>query len=133
MISRTARNLRAAANDTAGEEVEHDGEVEPALRRPDVGDIRPPLLVRAVRREVLRHKVRGYRPSMFAVRRALEAPLLSRDQLVLAHQPSRAVSPDLMAFIYEIAVHAGADTETRNFDGSAVFHGETEVPLLGLD
>lgn len=45
---------------------------------------------------------------MFAVRRALEAPLLSCDQLALAHQPRRAMPPDLMALIDEIAVHARA-------------------------
>jgi hypothetical protein len=46
---------------------------------------------------------------MFAVRRPLEPALLPRDQLVLAHQPRRAMPPDLMSFILEIAVHARAD------------------------
>jgi hypothetical protein len=45
---------------------------------------------------------------MFAVRRALEPSLLPRDQLVLAHQACRAMPPDLMALIDEIAVHARA-------------------------
>lgn len=47
-------------------------------------------------------------PGMFAVRRPLEAPLLPRDQLVLAHQACRAMPPDLMALVDEVAVHARA-------------------------
>jgi hypothetical protein len=35
---------RGPANDAAGEEVQHDGEGEPALCRPDVGDVRPHFL-----------------------------------------------------------------------------------------
>ena len=73
---------RGPADDATREEVQNDGEVEPALCRPDVGDVRPPLPVRAIRREVLRQEVRCDRPGVLAVRRALEAPLLPRDRLV---------------------------------------------------
>ena len=45
---------------------------------------------------------------MFAVGRTLEPALLARHQPVLAHQPGGPVTPDLMAFIDEIAVHARA-------------------------
>jgi hypothetical protein len=45
---------------------------------------------------------------MFAVGRARESPLLPRHQLVFAHQPRRAMPPDLMPFIDEITVHAWA-------------------------
>ena len=99
---------RGPTDDAAREEVQHDGEVEPALCRPDVGDVCPPLPVRAICCEVLRHQIGRYGPGMFAVRRALEAPFLPRDQLVLAHQSCRAVASDLMALVDEIAVHARA-------------------------
>lgn len=93
----------------AREEVQDDSEGEPAPWRPDVGDVRPPLPVRAIRREVLRHQVRGDGPGMFAVRHALEAPLLPRDQRGLAHQPRRAMAPDISwPFIDEIAMHPRA-------------------------
>jgi len=90
---------RAPSDDATREEVENDREVEPALRGPDAGDVRPPLPVRRICREVVSDEVRGDRPSMFAVRRPLEAPLLPRDQLVLAHQARRAMPPDLEALI----------------------------------
>ena len=93
---------RGPADDAAREEVQDDGEVEPSHCRPDGGDVRPLLPVRAVRRKVLRHEVRGNWPGMFAVRRPLESPFLSRDQLVLAHQAGRAMSPDLMALVDEV-------------------------------
>ena len=65
---------RGPTHDAPGEEIQHDREVKPAFCRPDVGDVCPPLLVRAVRREVLRHEVGRDGTGMFAVRRALEAP-----------------------------------------------------------
>lgn len=45
---------------------------------------------------------------MLAVGRPLEAPLLPRDELVLSHQPRRAMPPNRMAVIDEVAVHARA-------------------------
>ena len=45
---------------------------------------------------------------MFAVRRALEPSLLPRDPLVLLHKPRRAMPPDLMPLVDEIAVYARA-------------------------
>ena len=63
---------------------------------------------------------------MFAVRRALEAPLLPRDQPLLAHQTCRAMPPDLMALIDEIAVHARAAV-------GAVRHGEGGADMCQID
>ncbi|KPP97529.1 MAG: hypothetical protein HLUCCA12_18175 [Rhodobacteraceae bacterium HLUCCA12] len=99
---------RGPADDPPGEQVQHDCEVEPALGRPDVGDVRPPLSVRAIRREVLRYQIGGDGPGMLAVRRALEAPFLPRVQPVLTHQPRSAMPPDLMSLIDEVTVHAWA-------------------------
>lgn len=42
---------RGPADDAAREEVENDGEVEPTLCRPDVGDVCPPLSVGTIGRE----------------------------------------------------------------------------------
>ena len=117
---------RGPADDAPGEEIQHDREVKPALRCPDVGDVCSPLPVRAVRREVLRDQVGRDRLGMFAVRRALEAPLLPRDQLVLSHKPRRAMSPDLMALIDEISVHAGTAV-------GAVRQGEGRADMRQID
>jgi hypothetical protein len=66
----------------------------------------PAVPVRAVRREILRHGVRHDRPSVLAVHRALEAPPLPRDHLVLPHQSRRAMPPDPVALIHQVAEHA---------------------------
>lgn len=97
---------RGPANDAPREEVEDDSEVGSALCRPDVGDVRPPLLVRAIRREALsqRFGAIGQACSLSVMR--LERRVGPGDQLVLAHQPCRAMSPDLMALVNEISVHA---------------------------
>jgi len=63
------------ADDPAGEQVDDDGEVQPAFAGPDIGDVGAPLLVRPPRREVLIEQVRGDRPGVAAVRGALEPSL----------------------------------------------------------
>jgi hypothetical protein len=70
----------------------------------------PPFPVRAVRREVLCHRIGRHRPGVLTVRRALEAMFLPRDPLVLALQSRRAAMPGLVPFIDEVAVHARAAT-----------------------
>ena len=122
---------RGPADDATREEVQNDGEVEPALRRPDAGDVGPPLPVRAIRREVLRHEIGRNGPGVLAVRRALEAPLLTRDQPVLAHQPRCAMPPDLMALVDEVAVHARAAIgAVRQREGRADMRQIDHVLLL---
>ena len=64
------------ADDPAGEQVDDDGEVQPALAGPDVGDVGAPFLVGRRCREVLIKQVRGDRPGVVAVGGALEPPLL---------------------------------------------------------
>lgn len=54
---------RCPANDPPRVEVEHDREVEPALRRPDVGDIGAPLAIPLLGFEVLSEQVGGLRGS----------------------------------------------------------------------
>ena len=50
-IRRHARFQRST-NDFAVEQVEHDGQIQPPLVRPQVGDVRCPDLIRRRRREV---------------------------------------------------------------------------------
>src|SRR5271156_7189819 len=77
------------ADDAPGEQVDDDGEVEPALAGPHVGDVGAPLLVRRGRCEVLVQKVRGDRKGVKAVGGALEPPLLPSPEPILAHRASR--------------------------------------------
>jgi hypothetical protein len=70
---------------------------------------------------------------MFAVRRALEAPFLPRDQLDIAHQMRRAVPPDLVPFGPEVAVHARtARGALRQREGRADMRQIDHVLLLAM-
>src|SRR5665647_2188317 len=50
------------ADDAPGEQVDDDGQIKPALARPDIGDVGSPFLVRHRRGEVLVDDVGRYRP-----------------------------------------------------------------------
>lgn len=93
------------ADDAPRVEVEHDCKVEPALCRPDVGDVSTPFSVRLFGLEVLGDQVWRNWPGALAIRGSLEPPFLPCHEAVLAHQPCRAVTPDLMAFIDPVAMH----------------------------
>jgi len=75
------------ADDASGEEIQNDGEIEPALGRPDIGDVDTPFLVGPRGRKVLAQNIRRNRPGVIAVRCLLETRLLSCFQAVFAHQP----------------------------------------------
>src|SRR3954452_10234775 len=75
------------ANDPACEQVDDDGEIQPAFAGPHVGDVGTPLLVGPCCREVLIKQVRRDRPGVMAVCGPLEPPLLPSPQAVVAHQP----------------------------------------------
>ena len=73
------------ADDPAGEQVDDDGEVQPAFAGPDAGDVDAPFLVGPRCREALIEQVRGYRLGVVAVGGALEPPLLPSPEPVLPH------------------------------------------------
>ena len=62
----------APADDAPGVEVEHDGQVQPALCRPDIADVGSPFLVGCLGGEVLVEKVRCDGLVVLAVRRLFE-------------------------------------------------------------
>src|ERR671911_914744 len=94
------------ANHPSGKQIEHNGQVQPALTRPDVRDIRVPILVRTVCREVLLEQVGRDREGVMAVGGAFEAVLLPGLETILAHQPGGAASPDRQALVLQLAGHA---------------------------
>ena len=63
------------ANHAPREQVDDDGQINPALTRPDVGDVARPLLVRGTRRKVLLQEVRRDVEGVIAVGGALELRL----------------------------------------------------------
>jgi hypothetical protein len=54
------------ADDPAGEQVDDDGEAQPAFAGPDIGDVGAPLLVRSGCSEVLIEQIRRDRPGVLA-------------------------------------------------------------------
>ena len=82
------------AHRAAGVEVEHEGEIEPALRRRDVGQVGQPDPVWRLRREVALEQVGRDREGMPAVRRPTEPAPASRRQAHAAHQPCHPLAAD---------------------------------------
>ena len=85
-IRRHARFQRPADN-LAVEQVEHDGQIQPAFIGRQVGDVRGPDLIWRRRREVSGQQVLCHRQAVLRVRRDLVAPLVPGADPVVAHQP----------------------------------------------
>src|SRR6202165_2827095 len=95
------------ADDPACEQVDDNGEIQPAFAGPHVGDVGAPLLVGPCCREVLIKQVRRDRPSVMAVRGPLEPPLLPSPEAVVAHQPGYPAATDREAAIPQFPRHSG--------------------------
>src|SRR4051794_22687270 len=89
------------------EQVDNDGEVQPAFAGPDIGDVYAPLLVGRGCGKVLIEQVRRDRPGVMAVRGPLEPPLLPTLQAVVAHQPGDPAATDPEAAIPQFPRHPG--------------------------
>jgi hypothetical protein len=87
------------ADDPTCEQVDDNGEIQPAFAGPHVGDVGAPLLVRPRCREVLIEQVGGNRPSVMAIGSPLEPPLLPSPEAVVAHQPGDPAAADREAAI----------------------------------
>ena len=87
------------ADDPACEQIDDNGEIQPAFAGPHVGDVGTPLLVGPCCREVLIKQVRRDRPSVMAIRGPLEPPLLSSPEAVVVHQPGDPAATDREAAI----------------------------------
>ncbi len=85
-VRRHAR-LQRPADDFAVEQVEHNGQVQPAFISPQIGDVRRPHLIRCRWGKVSGEQVFRYGQPVRRVRRHLVAPLVSGMNAVLAHQP----------------------------------------------
>jgi hypothetical protein len=77
------------------EQIQDHGQIQPALVCPYVRDIRRPILVRALRREILIEQVGSERKRVMAVGGVLERALLPDLEPVLAYQPGDPVTINL--------------------------------------
>ena len=89
-------------------EVEHAGEVEPALAGRDVGDVTAVAPVRLAGREVASDQVRERRGELRADRRAHRAARRDPDDAVERHQALDALVVDAEAAPPQLLCHPGA-------------------------
>lgn len=85
-------SLHGPAHGTPGKEIQHDCDIEPAFRSPDIGEIGQPLLVRPVRLEVPVEDIVGD-DRAFAIILGRPTPLRSGSHGVLPHQALDPVQP----------------------------------------
>jgi hypothetical protein len=85
------------ADDAAREAVDHDGEVEEALPRPHVRQVRDPEAIGRLRAEVAPHEVLGDPDAGHAPRRASPAPPHAPREPAPAHEPLDALARDTHA------------------------------------
>lgn len=93
------------ANHAPREQVDDDGQINPALTRPDVGDVARPLLVRGTRRKVLLQEVRRDVEGVIAVGGALELAAADDADAVLAHQTAYPTLSDPQAQLVQLFGH----------------------------
>ena len=82
------------ADDASGEQVDDDRQIQPAFRRPDIGNVGSPFLVGAISGEILVQHVGGDGAAVGTVGGFLEPTLLQSFQAVLAHQSCNTVPSD---------------------------------------
>ena len=87
------------------EQVDDDGQINPALTRPDVGDVARPLLVRGTRRKVLLQEVRRDVEGVIAVSGALELAAADDPDAILAHKPPDTPLSDTNAQLVQLLGH----------------------------
>jgi hypothetical protein len=92
----------------AGMQVEDDGQINPALARPDIGDVAGPFLVGLARSEILLQEIWRDVECMVAVSRCLEFMGSDHANCVLPHQTAYPAVPDAQAQLVQLFRHSGA-------------------------
>lgn len=86
--------LDRTVDDLAVEQLQYDGQTQPAPANLDVGDVVRPPPVWCLGRKFARQRVRRHRQRMPGVSRRREAPLVSCPDALLAHQRSHRTQTD---------------------------------------
>ena len=84
-VSRHAR-LQRPPNHFSVKQIKHDGQVQPAFIRPQIGDVRRPDLVRRAGLKIAIQHVLRHRQIVFRIRRRLIAALMPCSHIILSHQ-----------------------------------------------
>src|SRR6266540_5019576 len=94
------------ANHSPRKHVQENGEVQPALARPQKRDVSDPGFVWTLRGEVSLQQIRSDREAVLRVRGLAVAPTGSRHQAIFSHQPGHAFAPHTFPIGLEFFVHA---------------------------
>src|SRR5947208_9194119 len=98
--------LHGPADDLAVKQIEHTGKIEPALSRPNVGDVCKPRPVGCRDTKVLLQAIRRHRQLMLRVRGRLELALALGANAMLAHQPLDPVkAARVVVLVFELGVY----------------------------
>jgi hypothetical protein len=100
------RTRHRPANDAAAEDVEHDGEIEEAGPRWNVGDIGHPQAVGRLSDEVALDEIGCRARIPIADRGRNEAPAMHAEESVLVHEPSDALSPNADSMTPQLCMDA---------------------------
>src|SRR5260370_783025 len=122
-VCRHAR-LERPANHLAVEQVQNDGEVQPAFVGPQVRDVRRPDLVRRCRSEVSVEQIRGHRQTVFRVRGDLVAPLVTGMDAILTHEPLNALLAGGEASQPQFTHHPRTAVSALEFNMNGANHGQ---------
>src|SRR5688572_23592379 len=96
------------ANNPARVQIQHGGQVQPALSRRNVGDIGQPFFVGPAGRKVLIEQIRGDRIIVGAIGgRDFECTFLLGPQLLLTHQASHPILPTLEPLNPQFGLNSG--------------------------
>lgn len=93
------------AKDTARKQINDYSQIDPALPRPDIGDVVGPLLVLPARCEILLQEIRRDVEGVIAVGRALEHSASDDLDAVLAHQTTHSALADTDAQLVQLLGH----------------------------
>ena len=75
------------ANDFPVEQIQHDGQIQPAFVSPKIRDVRRPGLIGCRRHKIPVPQICRHRQAVFRVHGDLIAPLVPHTNAIFAHQP----------------------------------------------
>jgi hypothetical protein len=104
--------IHRPAHHPAGEHVEDDREVKPALGGRNIRNVRKPHTIRRRRREPPAEEIGSQREVVAAVRGPTEPPLLAGTNAMVVHQPRHPIASDLPSLRAECGMHTRAAVAT---------------------
>ena len=96
------------ADHPTGMQVQDDGQINPALARPDIGYVASPFLVGLARSEILLQEIRRDVECVVTVGSCFEFMGSDHTNRILSHQTPYPAVPDAQAQLIQLFSHSGA-------------------------